>query len=148
MFQQHVHVLVVTNDEVDAATGQLNSNALPRIERQLSQLFMSHRVDVLPQHPEARVRTTVVEVGNIRHVTAAVAHHSLEVAVHFEELIEIKLFISVEALFALICDGLSVENEHCFGVIAKLNEHMVAHKVLEAFFKLVIEFEAGKPFAR
>lgn len=81
VFEQQVHILVIAYAQVDISPGGLKRDALPGVKRELQQLLMRHRIDMLAEHPEARVRAAEVEVLHLGKVAATSAFDRLKVLV-------------------------------------------------------------------
>lgn len=79
MLEEQVHVVVVDDCQVEVPSLQLERDALPAVERKLSELLVRHRIEVLPEQPEPRVRAAEMKVLDVVQAAAGGTRDRLEV---------------------------------------------------------------------
>jgi hypothetical protein len=53
VLEEPIHLLLILDHEVNISVAQLESQALPAVKWQLTELLHFHQVEVLSQHPES-----------------------------------------------------------------------------------------------
>ena len=90
--EQTIHISVIADYQVYVTVLKLQGDALPAVERQLFDLSEIHRVEMLPEHPEARVDTAIDDALDGGHVAAGAAFEVFKMRADFKHFIIVTYF--------------------------------------------------------
>lgn len=92
---------------------------------------MRHRIDVLSEQPESRVRSAKMEADDLRDVTTGIAPDRLEVVVGLQ--IPVKPGqIGWIPLLTVVRHRLAVQDQDTVSVLRELEIHVITGEVLKA----------------
>ena len=165
--QQQIHVLVLRYHQINVPVLQRQRNTLPAVKGLVLQLVTCHGIEVLAEHPEARVRCSEVNGFDVVDAARGTGEHGLEVLVCVHLLVGeaefhalsfskcgvfllTKFFylrwISFKHMLGMI-DRFPIINIKIAAGRIKLYKHVKAGEVLHDLLQRVVELEAHQPLA-